>query len=209
MELAHICAEAAKCCEETKALRAECLALWQRCRPGIAAPQLERMLTEAENAALWLVETAACATKADIGRLVVRFDLSEFCSSCKTVVTLKYADGTTFEAARGTYKAMFERVQKYDRSFEIPADKVPQEVTLSVQGYGASGFCYVSAMLPGKREFIPSGVTAVHGQVEHPEFLLTDDSRASTFNEQDMLQFFVNENSGHKDNSVTLTLKEW
>lgn len=209
VELAHIRAEAARCRDEITALHTECMALWNRCRPGIPAPQLGKALADMTSAASWLIDTAAKATAADIGRLVVRFDLSEFCSSCKTVVTLHYADGTSFEAARGTYKAMFERVQKYDRSFEIPADKVPQSVTLSVQGYGASGFRYVSATLPGKREFIPVGVTEVHGQVEHPEFLLTDDSRASTFNEQDMLQFFVNENSAKKDNSVTLMLKEW
>lgn len=207
--IGHIRAEAAKCREEVAALHRECMALWQRCRPGIAAPQIEQILQAMAAAAAWLEETAATATTADIGRLVVRFDLPEFTAACTTQITVQYADGTSLEAARGTYKAMFVRVIQYDYSFEIPADKVPQAVTLTVWGYGASGFRFVSAMLPGKKEYVPSGVACVHGQVEHPEFMLTDDSRSAIFNEQDMLQFFVNKNSGKKTNSVTLTLKEW
>ncbi len=46
------------------------------------------------------------------------------------------------------------RVVKYDRSFEISADKAPQAVTLNVWGYGASGFRNPSATLPGKKENI-------------------------------------------------------
>ena len=59
------------------------------------------------------------------------------------------------------------------------------------------------------KEFIPAGITEVHGQVEHPEFILADDSRASVFNEQEMLQFFVNDISRRKQNSVTIAFKEF
>ena len=75
-------------------------------------------------------------------------------------------------------------------------------------GYGASGVRYVTANMGGK-EYIPSGITKVSGQVEHPEFILSDDSRAAVFNEQEMLQFFVNDISRRKANSVTVSLKEW
>ncbi len=205
----HIRAAAAKCREEVAALREECLGLWKRCRPGLASPKIENTLNVMAASAEWLVETAAKATNADIGRLVVRFDLSEFTSSCTTKITVHYADGSTYEAACGTFKALYERVVKYDRSFEIPADKVPTAVTLNVCGYGASGFRYFSATLPGKKEYVPAGITEVHGQVEHPEFILCPDSRASVFGEQDMLQFFVNKNSGKKENIVKFAMKEW
>ena len=205
----HIRAEAAKCREEVAALHKECMDLWNRCRPGLASPHIERTLKAMTDSAEWLIATADKATAADIGRLVVRFDLSEFTASCTTQLTLHYADGSTYEAACGTYKAMYERVVKYDRSFEIPADKAPVAITMNVYGYGAFGFRYVSATLPGKKEYVPAAVEAVHGQVEHPEFILTPDSRASVFGEQDMLQFFVNKNSGKKENSVKIMLKEW
>ncbi|MBR2406514.1 MAG: family 20 glycosylhydrolase [Clostridia bacterium] len=200
--------------EELKACRAEvedfeamAMGLWKRCRPGIAAPQMEKIIGGMKDGVNKMMALAEAATPEDIGRLVVRYDLGEFTSSCTTTVTLHYADGSTYEAAKGTFKAMNVRTQKYEYSYEIPA-KPFEAVTFSVCGYGASGVRYVTANMGGK-EYIPSGITKVSGQVEHPEFILSDDSRAAVFNEQEMLQFFVNDISRRKANSVTVSLKEW
>lgn len=208
LTLDEIRVQIGNCRNEVAALRNEETALWNRCRTGIASPALERGLKAMETAVEYMGKTAATATAEDIGRLVVRFELPEFTSSCKTRITVNYADGTSYEAGYGIFKAGDVHQVQYDYSFEIPA-KVPQSVTLSVSGFGASGFRYVSAILPGKKCYVPAGITAVAGQVEHPEFMLTPDSRASMFNEQEMVQFFVNENSAHKDNTVTVAFKEW
>ena len=185
----------------------ERLVLWERCRPGLAAPQMDKIVSGMRDVVNKLAELAEKATGNDIGRLVVRYDLGEFTSSCTTTVTLNYADGSTYEAAKGTYKARNVRTQKYEFSYEIPA-KPFESVTISVCGYGASGVRYVSANMGGK-EYVPAGITKVSGQVEHPEFILSDDSRAAVFNEQEMLQFFVNDISRRKQNSVTIAIKEW
>lgn len=183
------------------------LKLWERCRPGIPATTMETLVGKMQEGAKKLVDLAAVATPDDIGRLIVRFDLAEFTSSCTTTITLRYADGTTEQVAKGTFKAMDVRQQKYEYSYEIK-NKTPEAVTLSVCGYGASGIRFVSANMGGK-EYIPAGITEVHGQVEHPEFILADDSRAAVFNEQEMLQFFVNDISRRKQNSVTVAFKEF
>ncbi len=201
--------QAEECRRKAAAVRAETVELWNRCRPSLAAPQMESIVEALEKSAAWLAETAATATTADIGRLVVRFDLPEFTAACKTGITLHYADGTTYEAGGGTYKGMFERTQKYSRSFEIPASPAPVAITLTVSGYGASGFRYLTVELPDHKVYVPDGVVKVSGQVEHPEFMLADDDRAAVFNEQEMLQFFVNDISRLKENSVTLSLKAW
>ena len=153
------------------------------------------------------METTDLATDHDCGRLVVRFDLSEFCSSCTTTITVGYADGSTYQAACGNYKAVHVRsIEKYDYSFTIPADKVPTSVTVMIKGYGAAGVRYLSATLPGGKHFLPTGITDVHGQIDHPEVLLYDDSRPAVFNEPEMQQFFVNHITRHRENTVTLSL---
>ena len=201
--------EAEACRGEVAALTPDMTSLWDRCRSGLPyTGALKGEIKLMTDSAAWLVQTAAAATANDIGRLVVRFDLPEFTAACKTVITVHYADGSTYEAANGTYKAMDLRVVQYDYSFVIPADKVPTAVTLTVSGYGASGFRYVSANVGGK-EYVPSCVAAVKGQVEHAEFMLVSDTRAAIFNEQEMLQFFTSDISGKRENSVTLNLKEW
>ena len=88
------------------------------------------------------------------------------------------------------------------------ANKAPTAVTLTVSGYGAVGFRFVSANVGGK-EYVPAAVTAVSGQVEHAEFMLVDDSRTSMFNEQEMQQFFRSDISGKREHSVTLSMREW
>ena len=121
---------------------------------------------------------------------------------------MHYADGSTYTAANGNYKAPYVRSVQYEYSFAIPAGKVPTAVTLTVTGYGGIGYRYLSANVGGK-EYIPEAVTAVSGQVEHAEFMLDNDTRAAMFNEQEMLQFFVNDISAKREHKVTLSLKEW
>ena len=203
-----------KIIEELKALQAEvaqyevdCMALWEHCRPGLAAPVMQRIIDTLKNGVQTMLDLANAAKPCEIGRLVVRYDLGEFTSWCTTTLTLKYADGTTYEAAKGTFKALQVRNQKYEVSYEIPA-KPFEALDISVCGYGASGVRYVSANVNGK-EYVPAGIAKVSGQVEHPEFILADDSRAAVFNEQEMLQFFVNDISRRKTNSVTVAMKEW
>ncbi len=201
--------EIVACRAEVTSLRKEALSLWQYNRGDLACPALESQQSGMEQAVDWLEQTVAAATTSDIGRLVVRFALVEFTSACKTTLTLHYADGSEKQIARGIYKAVRDRNVYYERSFEIPASPAPVGITLTVEGYGASGFRYVSATLPDGKHYLPVAVESVAGQVEHPEFLLADDNRVSNFGEQDMLQFFVNDNSPKKTNSVKLMLKEW
>ncbi len=201
--------KAAQCRALADGVAQDIVALWNRLRGELPhTPQLKSAAESLKSSGAWLVDTAAKAKANDIGRLVVRFNLPEFTAACKAVITVHYADGSSFTAAEGTYKALYERSVQYDYSFEIPADKVPTAVTLTVSGYGGFGFRYVSANAGGK-EYIPEAVTAVSGQVEHAEFLLDNDTRAAIFNEEEMLQFFVNDISAKREHSVTLSLKEW
>ena len=199
--------EIAECAAQVEAFSAVCDELWARCRPGLPKDNIDRIVNGMKEGVAKLNELAAVATPADIGRLIVRYDLAEFTSSCTTTITLRYADGSTHQVARGTFKAMDVRQQKYEYSYEIPA-KPFEAVTLTVCGYGASGFRYVSANMGGK-EYVPAGIEKVSGQVEHADFILSDDSRAAILNEQEMLQFFVNDISRRKENSVTIAMKEW
>lgn len=201
--------EAAACAKQADAVTEEITALWDRLRSGLPYSSAFRNEQKMYRAAAdWLVKTAENAVAGEIGRLVIRYELREFTSACKTVATVHYADGSSFEAANGTYKAMYERAVQYDYSYEIPADKVPVAVTLTVSGYGASGFRYVSANVGGK-EYVPEAVLSASGQVEHAEFMLDSDTRAAMFNEQDMMQFFTNDISAKREHSVTLSMKEW
>ena len=205
----ELVARAKECVQPVKELTDDMVALWDRCRPGIPyTKQLNNEVAAFQKAAAWLVEKAKAAVPCQIGRLMVRFDLPEYTSACKTRVEVQYADGSTFEAANGTYKALYQRSVQYDYSFEIPADKVPAAVKLTVTGYGASGFRYVSANVGGK-EYVPAALTAVSGQVEHAEYILDCDTRAAIFNEQELQQTFLTDISAQREHSATIAMKEW
>lgn len=206
-EIDRIRKEAQQCSEDADKIYKEAVALWDICRPGLPRPNLERNFAAVKKSALWLVDKAASAAKGYIGRLVVRFDVPEYTSAVKTAIELKYTDGTVENVAYGTFKSPFEN-QKFDISFEISAEKVPQSVTFKVNGYGGTGFQYVSATLPGKKNYVPSGVSKVCGQVEHSDFILSDDTRSCMLNEQEMIQYFLNDNLHKKMNMITVELKE-
>ena len=206
-DIEYLRREAAACAREVETLREMAYHVWDHNRPGLAHPALDATLDGLAKSAAYLVSASATATDHDHGRLVVRFDLSSFCSSCTTTITVGYADGSTYQAARGNYKAVHVRsIVKYDYSFTIPADKEPTSITVMIKGYGAAGVRYASATMPGGRHFLPVGLTDVHGQIDHPEVLLYDDSRPAVFGEPEMQQFFVNHITRHHENTVTLAL---
>jgi hypothetical protein len=62
----------------------------------------------------------------------------------------------------------------------------------------------VDVTLPNGR-LDPIGITKVTGQLEHPEFLLVDDSRAAIFGEQDML-LTMHRHPTINDGDVSVTL---
>lgn len=196
---------------ELDAFEKAALDFWNECRPGFDNPDLMNNINNARNSVAWMKKTCEEAKENDHGRLVVRFTVLEYTTACKTGIVLHYADGSEYQVACGGYKSINipNFVDQFDVSFRIPADKDPVAVTLSVSGYGGSGFRYVSATLPGRIHFIPDGIIQVKGQVEHPEYILYEDTRTSMFNEQEMLQYFASDISPRREHSVTVSLKKW
>ncbi len=186
-ELQARLAEARTRCDELVALNRK---LWDSGRPGIASPLFDKFFDNCVKSLETLEETAKTAAPGQIGRLDIHFSLPEYTSACKTRITLKYADGTKHEVAYGTYKA--ERNVYFDRTFAIPADKVPCALNLEVSGVGASGFCYADVTLPGVGRLIPVAVSECYGQVAHPEYMLIDDFTSTVCGDPEMLRAVLN-----------------
>lgn len=207
---AYIESQTALCEREAEEFEKTALELWDRLRPGFDSPDLIGEIKNAKKAVSFLKNSITEVHNEKKGRLVVRYHLPEPTTACITEIVLHYAEGEDYKVARGNFKSIpvpyFK--ENYDISYEIPADREPTAVTLSVSGYGGSGFRYVSATLPGRNHLIPDGITDVRGQVEHPEFILYDDSRSAMFNEQEMLQYFASDLSTHRQHSVTISLKK-
>lgn len=168
--------------EQAKALDED---LWKRCRDGFAATDLESFYQSIAESLAWLEETAQTAKPKQSGRLDIKFYLPDYTAAATTCVTLQYADGTE-EVGCGRFKSMFVHDVVYDRTFAVPADKVPVALKLSVSGYGAAGFVFADVTLPQGR-FVPQTVQTVSGVVDHPEYLLGNDARAALLNEPDLL----------------------
>ncbi len=208
-DIETIRAAAAECVKEAARVRELVTKVWRKYRPAFDMTKMEKSLAAVDKAAAWLAEAADKATTADHGRLVLMYHLQEYTASMDTRVTLHYADGSTYEAAYGNYKGADLRNPLYAMSFEVPADKVPTAVTLSAAGFGAVGFRYLSVTLPDGTQCLPCGVAATAGVVEHPEFMLTDDSRPMNLGEQEMLQAFTNQYPYRRPHSATIALKVW
>ncbi len=207
LEFLH--AEALKHQQEVQTLSQDIVAHWRSFRPTFDMTPMQSRLDSVTQSAAWLVEATKTATTADYGRLLLTYHLSDYTAACKARVTLQYADGSTYEVCNDNYKAMPLQTVQYERSFEIPADKVPQSLTITVSGYGAVGFERVSLVMPDGKQYVPAGVTGFNGIVEHTEALLSDDTRAVVLGEPDMMQCFEHKYLAHRPHSVTVALREW
>ena len=208
-DIEQIRADAAACRREIAVLCADSNAQWERFRPTMVQHHFAGTMKRYTDAAEWVVNTAATATPHDHGRMVVRYQLTEYTAACKLRLTLQYADGSTYEVTYGNNKGLNNRLVHHERSFEVPADKVPVAVKADVSGYGATGLRWFSVTMPDGKQYLPSAVAAVSGVVENPHHLLTWDSRATVFGEQEMAQIFTNGYPTKREHSVTVELKEW
>lgn len=182
------------------------LKLWDKARKGIPSVRKDRFLEGCEKSLEELEEAAKTAAPGQIGRLDIHFSLPEYTAACKTRITLLYPDGTSYEVGHGTYKA--DRNVYFDRTFAIPADKVPCALNLEVSGVGASGFCYADVILPGVGRLIPSAVTRSYGWVENPEYMLIDDFTSTVCGNPEMLRMNLIAELAHIPHGFTVALEK-
>ncbi len=186
LDKAHFFEAMDRCKEKIDKMIAIDTALWKRCRPGIPMPQLsayhQSMLETVER----LCKEARECEPGCIGRMDIHFFLADVTAAPKTKAILHYEDGDELVVHQIMKSRYIRDDAHYDISFRIDPTRKPKAVTLAVTGYGAIGIAHVDVTLPSGR-LDPIGITKVTGQVEHPEFLLVDDSRAAMFGEQDML----------------------
>ncbi len=195
-------AEARRRHDEIIALNRE---LWDNTRKGIPSVRFENFLAGLTKSLEALEKVAETAAPGQIGRLDIHFSLPEYTAACKTRITLRYEDGTSYEVAYGTYKA--DREVYFDRTFAIPADKVPCALNLEVNGVGASGFCYADVTLPGVGRLIPAGITECYGHVEHPEYMLIDDFSSTICGDVEMMKTYLEPELCHIVHGFTMLLK--
>ncbi len=200
---------AAACQREVAQLCKDSNEQWERFRPGMVQHHFAGTMKRYTDAADWVAKAAETATAHDHGRLVVRYQLTEYTAACKTRLTVQYADGSTYEASCGNFKGLNLRLVHHERSFEVPVDKEPVAITIDVSGYGGTGFRYLSITTPDGKQYLPSSIGRTSGVVQNPHHLLTWDSRAAVFGEEDMLQIFNNGYPTAREHSVTVNLGEW
>ena len=180
--------------------------LWDSQRKGIPSVRFDNFLKGCQASLEALEKAAETAAPGQIGRLDIHFSLPEYTAACKTRITLLYPDGSKYEVGHGTYKA--GRQVYFDRTFAIPADKVPCALNLEVSGVGASGFCYADVTLPGVGRLIPSAVTKSYGWVENPEYMLIDDFTSTVCGNPEMLRMNLIAELAHIPHGFTVALEK-
>ena len=204
LDKAHFFDTMDRCQEKIDKMIAIDVALWNRCRPGLPMPRLAEYHERLRATAARLTQEAQNGKPGDSGRLDVHFFLPDVTAAPKTKIVLHYEDEDV-QVVHQIMKSMYIRDDAhYDMSFRIDPDRTPKAVTLAVTGYGAIGIAHVDVTLPSGR-LDPIGITKVTGQLEHPEFLLVDDSRAAMFGEQDML-LTMHRHPTINDGDVSVTL---
>ena len=206
LDMDDVKARLAKARKQYETIEALNRKLWDNARKGIPSVRFENFLSGCLKALEDLEKVAETAAPGQIGRLDIHFSLPEYTSACKTKITLLYADGTSYQVGHGTYKA--DRNVYFDRTFAIPADKVPCALNLEVSGVGASGFCYADVILPGVGRLIPSAVTRSYGWVENPEYMLIDDFTSTICGNPEMLRMNLIAELAHIPHGFTVALEK-
>lgn len=95
----------------------------------------------------------------------------------------------------------------FERAIFIDLEAPPQAVRITVSGMGGRGISYLELFREGKR-YIPSALLEVSGQVDHPEYMLSNDIKFAWFNTQCTRYNYNNPVTSRATHSVTFTLKE-
>ncbi|MEA4822598.1 MAG: family 20 glycosylhydrolase [Clostridiaceae bacterium] len=180
-------------------------ALWAKHRIGLPSPALDAQYESYDAECVTLASLARSASFGEIGRLDVRFFLSDQHGAPKTCISLHHIDGGTKIVAEGSYKAADLEQTYFTRAFVLPRETLPAAVTLSVSGYGGTGFAFVDAVTQEGR-FIPYGIAAAAGQVDHPTNLLIDDMRPAYLGETEVQRAFLYPSLATRESRVCVQL---
>ena len=181
------------------------LGLWNRHRGGLAHPALDAQFDGIRRSISELQEAARTAEFGSEGRLDVVFCLPDQHGAPHTKICLFTYEGETVPVAAGSFKAAGLTRPFFTYSFRVPADTMPAAVTLSVSGYGGTGFSFLD-MRTRQGRYIPFGVSAVAGQVERPADILTDDSRAAFLGEAEVQRAFTYPALARQESTLSLHL---
>lgn len=94
----------------------------------------------------------------------------------------------------------------YDVYLPLPESAVWQKIRLSAYGYGGQGVAYMSLMQNGE-ELVPSRIIAVDGYVEHPEYLLLNNSNYCFLGYQGYLPGIRDRKLAERISTVEMELK--
>lgn len=95
----------------------------------------------------------------------------------------------------------------FERAVFIDLEAPPQAVRVTVSGMGGRGISYLELFREGKR-YVPAALLEVSGQVDHPEYILSNDIKFAWFNTQCTRYNYNNPVTSRATHSVTFALKE-
>ncbi|NMA09158.1 MAG: family 20 glycosylhydrolase [Clostridiales bacterium] len=195
------------CAAQIQDLRADVLSLWERCREGLPHPALDAQYDALARTADALIAAARSAQFAEAGRLDLRFFLPDQHGAAFTRVDVAYTDGSRATLAESCFKSYNLDVPYFTRAFLLPCGKTPASVTLSVRGYGGCGFSYVEARTSDGVRCLPCAISQADGRVEHPAWLLIDDTRPCYLGEPDVQRAILYPGVSVEESSVTVRLQ--
>lgn len=139
------------------------------------------------------------------GILRCLFALPDGYGAQQTRIFVRSADGKTIEVANGCFKNGHNAFFEY--CFPLPPDFEAASVEIESHGFGGHGVCYVSAETSAGT-FVPAGVTAAEGCVEHPEFMLEPNVNYCWFGFRDITAEFRDRAKSTMQNKIEITMKK-
>ncbi len=98
--------------------------------------------------------------------------------------------------------ALFEHVTCFE------CHGVPQAVRIRTAGMGGRGIAYISVRTSSGVRYVPESVLEYSGTVEHPEYLLENDSKFAWFHAQTTRLHYLSPQEAAAEHSVTLALRQ-
>ena len=138
------------------------------------------------------------------GVLTVLFALPDGYGVELTKISVR-SKGRMIPIADGCFKMGDETF--FEFNFFLPKNMKVEAVRVEASGFSGEGVAYVSAKT-AKGTFVPSGITEVIGNVEHPEFILKPDVNYAFFGFHDALELFRNRAKSKVVNSIEISMKK-
>lgn len=194
------------CAAEVARVQSLLMKMWDKSRPGLAHGAADKQFAGMARVVEKLREEAAAAAFGDTARLDVKFFAPDQHGAPRTRIDVLWTDGSADTVCDACVKSCDLERAFFSVAFRLPQGKTPATVRISESGYGDCGYAWVEIRSDGR--YVPAAIGKCAGVVEHPDRLLTDDTRVALLGEPEHQRPFDFPGLQNAVHSMTVLMKK-